>query len=348
MERVRHEVQAVQVFYKQLENLQSEKLLTATRLLADLPQIRAVLATHDRATIEDALNGFQPMSGADLLGGASEEGILYRITDSPQVNELVKKALSTLTPVTGYLTHQEYFLQAVAVPVILQEKTVGVLVTGFRLGSEILDRLRLMTRTELALVDTNHHVIQQTQGAKPLLEGATAADFGSEMVTTGTHLKTTFPLVGPLGENVGFVMVFRSLEDGLRVVAQLRQNILGISILFGLISILLVFVLARGIATPLRRLTEALSKMDPTEPETLSGIAATSRWVTDRDLAQVLESFSHLVSIMKVEQERTQDLIAERTQDLEREVAKFTEECAHLHSSNLQLQKALTSKKAAS
>ncbi len=87
-QEVRHGIQrdlenSVSAFH----SFQKQREVTLERsaaLLADLPNVRALMTTHDTATIQDASRGLWQLAGSDLLLLADSSGKVMALQAAPQ------------------------------------------------------------------------------------------------------------------------------------------------------------------------------------------------------------------------------------------------------------------------
>ena len=75
---LRNSVDTYQTFERQLE----DSLTRSAELLADLPTVRALMSTHDAATIQDASADIWRLSGSDLLMLAGRTGNVLALRTS--------------------------------------------------------------------------------------------------------------------------------------------------------------------------------------------------------------------------------------------------------------------------
>ena len=70
--------------YESFDRQRQETLSRAAQLLANLPNVRALMTTRDARTIQDASTDFWKLSGGDLLAMADRSGTLLALsTDAP-------------------------------------------------------------------------------------------------------------------------------------------------------------------------------------------------------------------------------------------------------------------------
>jgi signal transduction histidine kinase len=143
-------------------NFQKQREMTLERsagLLADLPNVRALMTTRDASTIQDASRGIWQLSGADLLFLADSSGKVMALQTSPRevgirdAQEFFNSIVSGEQTrhwwyVSGHL--YEVFLQDVYFGAASEHHTLGYLALGFEIDDRVARDLSRVAASEVA------------------------------------------------------------------------------------------------------------------------------------------------------------------------------------------------------
>ncbi len=350
--RLTRDLKAVQALFTQLQDERFRSLEAETKLLSDLPQLKAVMSTNDAPTIVDAFDGFRGLIHADFLDGFDENDHPYDQKSKPALETMVKRVREAGKPEHGYVVDGEQLKQVVAIPVRNGDRAMGTLVVGYRFGEDVLTKLQDMTRGEFALVGEDALVFQATKAATAFLKSnhegqvgfGTAAvlktlePFIKEPGSRGDYIVALTPLAGTGGEPVGKLISMRAVSEGMQIANRLRTNMIVLSTVFCFLAIAISFLFARSISRPLRNLSTRLGAADPADPESLKRITDSSDGIgADRDVQSMLASFSHLVKALSTERERSEDSIAQHTQHLEGQIESLKLQSTKLADANRRL-----------
>jgi cell division protein FtsB len=210
--RAGREIKAAQAAHAELEAERFAALEAETRLLAGVAQLKAVLGTHDSATIGDALKGFRELMHADFLDAFDEKDrSYYDANGNAALEPLVAQVRETGKPQFGYVSDGDQLRQAVAVPVNIGNRGVGTLVAGFNFDEDFLTRLRSMTQVDYAISRADAE--KTLSGAYP--HGSTAV-VGLESAS---------------GHQVARLLMARTEDDGVALTRRLRPAVVALSVL---------------------------------------------------------------------------------------------------------------------
>ena len=81
-ENIREDVRNSVINYRSFQAQQEEALTRSATLLANLPNVRALMTTEDEATIEDASTDVWKLSGSDMLVLANRKGRVVAVRAS--------------------------------------------------------------------------------------------------------------------------------------------------------------------------------------------------------------------------------------------------------------------------
>src|SRR6266849_9832900 len=143
-------------------NLQKQREVTLERsaaLLADLPNVRALMTTHDPATIQDASRDLWHLAGSDLLLLADSSGKVMALQATPQeitVREgqdffslvVSREETRHWWYVEGHL--YEVFLQDIYFGPASGQQVLGYLVLGYEIDDRVARELSQVSASEVA------------------------------------------------------------------------------------------------------------------------------------------------------------------------------------------------------
>src|SRR5712691_10417055 len=143
-------------------NFQKQREVTLERsaaLLADLPNVRALMTTRDAATIQDASHDLWNLAGSDLLLLADPSGKVMALQASPpeitvpRAQEFFPKVVSRAETrhwwyVEGHL--YEVFLQDIYFGPASGQQVLGYLVLGYEIDDRVARELSQVSASEVA------------------------------------------------------------------------------------------------------------------------------------------------------------------------------------------------------
>src|SRR5262245_18801289 len=132
----------------------TDTLTRLARLVADLPKLKAAVATDDPPTVQPLAEEYLAEINADLLlltsarnmvlgaAGQDAEALLPAVRDAPPEEEL-----------TTFRPHQRGVLEVVSVPILVEGELpdiLGRLTVGFILDDELARQFKALTGSEIA------------------------------------------------------------------------------------------------------------------------------------------------------------------------------------------------------
>src|SRR5271157_2604875 len=143
-------------------NFQQQREGTLERsaaLLADLPNLRALMTTHDAATIQDASRDLWKLAGSDLLLLADSSGKVVALQARPpeitvrQAQDFFPQAVASGQPrqwwyVEGHL--YEIFLQDIYFGQATENRVLGSLVLGYEIDDQVARDVSRAAASEVA------------------------------------------------------------------------------------------------------------------------------------------------------------------------------------------------------
>src|SRR3981189_3431177 len=161
--QVRLEIQRdLQNSVSAFRNFQKQREMTLERsaaLLADLPNLRALMTTHDAATIQDASHDLWNLAGSDLLLLADPSGKVMALQASPpevkvrHAQEFLPRIVARAETrhwwyVEGHL--YEVFLQDIYFGPASGQQILGYLVLGYEIDDRVAHEVSQVAASEVA------------------------------------------------------------------------------------------------------------------------------------------------------------------------------------------------------
>ena len=256
----------------------TETLTRMAWLIADLPKLKAAVATGDAPTVLPVAAEYRERVGSDVMVIRDGEG---RVLAS-----LGTDAAAAWDEGAAFQDTAAGFLQIVTVPITIglePAEELGILSLGFFLNAELALELGELTQSEVVL-RSDERVIATT--------------VTEELVEAEDYISTEVPLV----EDGPVATLLRSRKERLSFLSTFREGLL-LSALFGiLLAIVLSYGVARTVTRPLLAITEAMSEMTSTG-DLARKIELRGRWI-DADATMLARAFNRLTeSIARFQRE---------------------------------------------
>ena len=227
---VRHQLegQVTQDFTRDLshsvttfQNLETQRLNALERenaLLADLPTLKALMTTSDKATIEDGGVHFWRVSESDLFGLADNQGhiVAAYAKDMREAGQLATD-LSQLfrAPTPRYLVSSDHLYACSVHPLYFGAEKDGILlgyvISGFVIGPDLLRQISQVTAVEATFLSRGHSLAST-------LDEATVRQMTSTTIVEGHDLNA--PVTLKLGD-ARFIAATRDLTASAAVPLEL-------------------------------------------------------------------------------------------------------------------------------
>ena len=277
-------------------NFQTQREWTLERsvaLLADLPNMRAMMTTRDAATIQDASRDLWHLGGSDLLllADASGKVVALQATQReitiPLGQEFFPKIVSREETrhwwhVQGHL--YEVFLQDIYFGPVSEQKVLGYLVLGYEIDDRFARELSRISASEVAFRYGNAIVrstLKPAQEAELLKVPPRSAAGGmreSEQISLGEERFLASSVDLPSSEVAGApqlnLWVLKSYDQATAFLRSLNELLLALGLTAVLAGSLLVFLISHTFTRPLENLVagvRALEKGDYAYPLELRG-----------------------------------------------------------------------------
>lgn len=308
-----------------VERQRRQALDTATRLarlVADLPKLKAAIATGDAPTVAPIVESYRDEIGADvLIVGDADGATLFTAGD------VRGEVASGRLPVAGgagaasaytTLPHPRGILQLVSLPIVVGLDPVdrlGVLHVGTLLDDEQARAFRASTGSELAFAMGGQVLASSLGGGTTArLQAALATgddgtiEVGGVRYAWHRHRLPSLPGEAPTGRDAPVLMVLRSTAEAAATLHSVRVALAVIALLTALVASGASYLVSRTITQPLAGLTTAMREMTRTGDLTRRPSRPLARAWDDEDVHVLAGTFDTLTEAIA----RFQQQAAER------------------------------------
>jgi len=262
-------------------NFQKQREVTLERsaaLLADLPNVRALMTTHDPATIQDASRDLWQLAGSDLLLLADSSGKVMALQTTPPEITVHKAQDFFPQVVSSDETRHWWYVEGHLYEVFLQDiyfgPASGRQVLGYLLlGYEIDDRVaRDLSRVAASEVAFRYGDVIARSTLKPAQESellrvaprttAGGSPQGDQIWLGGERfLATSVDLPTP-GSPALNLWVLKSFDQATAFLSSLNELLLALGLTAVLAGSLLVFLISHTFTRPLGNLVAGVRALE--------------------------------------------------------------------------------------
>ncbi len=263
--------------YRSFEHQREDTLTRSAELIANLPNVRALMTTQDAATIQDASAEVWHESGSDLLVLASRSGDMWTLqTSAPGFrremaqdflrHSLAKQEAKDWWYGGGYL--YEVWIQPIYFGAASERNTLGFLVVGHEIDERAAVDFSNIAANEVAfcagdtLVATTLPASQRSELTQWLHGNAPSSESGPREIKIGSerYLETTVALSE--GDPSVSLNVLKSLDKATLFLTELNRVLLGLGLLSVLAGSALVFVICHTFTRPLAKLVAGVRALE--------------------------------------------------------------------------------------
>jgi signal transduction histidine kinase len=276
------------------------------RTIADLPKLKAALATDDPPTVRPVAQDYQRQLKAALLVVTNREGRVLAATG----RQLTQEGAAASWPaagralageeVSGFYPHPDGVLQVVTVPVYIglePPDLLGSLSVGFLFDNELAAQFGTLTDSEIAIaMDGAVRVATLPDRDRPVLANLSGA---RTMVRTGIGGDEYVALARPFGATNAqvtaspTVVILRSRTERLRFLRAIHTALAGTALIAVLLGTVVSYAVARTITRPLAAITAGMREMATTGDLTRKiTLDAPDEW--DEDARLLATTFNRL------------------------------------------------------
>jgi signal transduction histidine kinase len=297
---VGHGLEAAAQLVEQFHRARLDTVRETALLLADLPKLKAAVATADPPTVEPVARDYRDRVRSEVFGVTGRDG-----------RSLASLGLPPGLPPAGtqeaptFVVNQGRLIETLTVPILLAgppPELLGRLTLGFALDEPLAARLRGLTGSHVAVAWAGRIRASTLPRAHDdtLLPAAAAAGV-TRLRLEGEEYVALRQALGP-GGAPPFVLVLRSRAEALRPLGTLRTALLVAAGLAVAVSLALSYAVARTVTRPLAALTDGMKTVAATGDLTRK-IAPGGRW-DDEDARLLARTFNTLTdSIARFQRE---------------------------------------------
>lgn len=275
---LQNSVSAFHNFQRQREAM----LERSAALLADLPNVRAMMTTHDAATIQDASRELWRLGGSDLLLLADASGKVMALQTTAeeitvrQGQEFFPQVVSQEETrhwwcVQGHL--YEVFLQDIYFGPKSEHKVLGYLVLGYEIDDRFARELSRISASEVAfrygdaIVRSTLKPAQEAELLRVALRSAKGGLRESDQIWLGEERfqATSVDLPGVIdGTNAPplNLWVLKSFDQATAFLSSLNELLIALGLAAVLAGTMLVFVISRTFTRPLENLVDGVRALE--------------------------------------------------------------------------------------
>jgi two-component system cell cycle sensor histidine kinase/response regulator CckA len=264
--------------YQSFDLQRSDALTHSAALLANLPNVRALMTTHDAATIQDATAEVWRQSGSDLLVFGSGAGEVLGIqTGSPGFDRATAEVLLART-LAGKSTRDwwlgsghlfQVWIQPIYLGTAAEGDRIGLLVLGDEVDQYAAKQFGNLAAGEVAfysgdtIIASTFAPTQQAALAAQLRKSPSDRAALPQEVQLGKerYLASTLSLYRGSGPSVS-LSVLKSFDKATSFLTALNRVLLGLGLLSILAGSILVFVISHTFTRPLEGLVRGVRALD--------------------------------------------------------------------------------------
>jgi signal transduction histidine kinase/CheY-like chemotaxis protein len=273
-EELRNSVDTYQSFEKQRE----DTLTRSAELIANLPNVRALMTTEDAATIQDASADVWRLSGSDLLVLANRAGTVTALRTSTSglergaAQELLRRSLDRGESRDwwfggGHL--YEVWIQPIYFGALSQNTTIGLLAVGHEVDERAARDFSNIASSEIAFqfgdipVAGTLNTAQQTELVRQLSGSSRNLSGTPQEIQLGRerYVVATVSLSPDGGPEVS-LSVLKSLDKATSFLSELNHVLLGLGLLSVLAGSALVFLISHTFTRPLASLVAGVRALE--------------------------------------------------------------------------------------
>ena len=291
------------------------------RLVADLPKLKAAMATKDPPTVQPLADEYLEQVNADLLLLIDPQGRVLGAAgaDASALPPAVRRAPSE-GEFSTFWPHERGVLEMVSVPVFVGGELpehLGRLTVGFFLDDRLARQFKGLTGSEIAF-GAQGRILASTLPAEarpPLAAAIGTSDIASVTIGDEEFLALAQPLLpatsptaglGTAGSSAPVALILRSRTQRLRLLNTIRTGLAGVLIVTVLLATIFSYAVARTMTRPLAAVTSAMREVADTGDLTRKVMLRNRPW-DDEDARMLATTFNALTeSIARFQRDAAQ------------------------------------------
>ena len=317
-ESIRQDLQNSVRTYESFDRQRDATLSRAAKLLANLPNVRALMTTKDKATIQDGSEDVWRLSASEVLVLADARGRVEALRSSTTdlkvetAEQLLHHSLESGDARDwwfggGHL--YQIWIQPIYFGPEADDNVLGYLAVGHEIDHGAAQDFGAVASSEVAfesgntLVATTFRGPQAIEFARQISVGSSKKTGGEQEIRLGNehYLATTVDLSAKAAPSVS-LSVLKSLDQATAFLAGLNRLLVGLGLLSLAVGSALVFLISHTFTQPLENLVagvRALERGDYTYPlEARSG----------DEVAEVTQAFDRMRHNLQYTQDEHQEL----------------------------------------
>jgi signal transduction histidine kinase len=261
------------------QSFQREKVVTLSHsadLLADLPNLRALMTTHDEATIEDGSAPLWKLAGSDLFVLADRNGNVVALhTNSPGfTREMAQASLTASLALEerwwfGAHNLYEVFVKPIYFGPAADDRRLGYLVIGFQIDDRVTSQISRIAGGKVAfyyadkIVSSNLDPTVEAELSEQAVPGPGRGLSQPWPVELGKErfLETSLELA-PQGSASVRLTVLKSYDEATAFLEKLNRILLGLGLLAVIVGSGLVFFISHTFTRPLSSLLSGVAALE--------------------------------------------------------------------------------------
>ena len=273
-ESIREELRGSTITYQSFEKQRDDTLMMSAGLLANLPNVRALMTTEDAATIQDASADVWKLSGSDLLVLANRAGDVVALRASNKNFELSTAQGLLRTSLDRGESRDWWFdglhlyevrIQPIFFGAPSRNTTVGLLVLGYEVDEHAARDFGNVASSEVVFnfgntpVASTLNSAQQAEVAREIREHAKNAPGEAQeiQIDAERYLAETVSLSPNSGPLVSLT-VLKSFDKATLFLRELNHVLIGVGLLGVLAGSGLVFLVSHTFTRPLTSLVSGV------------------------------------------------------------------------------------------
>ena len=265
--------------FQDFQRQREETLARSAQLLADLPNVRALMTTRDRATIQDASGSTWRLAGSDLfvLADASANIMAMHVSGPGPTTEAVSESLraslrSGKSPSWWYGNQHLYevFVQPIYFGGAAENRLLGTLAIGYEINDRLAQDISRVAASQVAfrygdrVVESTLPEAQETELQR--LFGSFAQDAAVKdpvaLQVGKEHFLATSVLLSPEGVQPVRLVVLKSVDRATGFLDDLNRVLLALDLIAVLGGSLMVFLISHTFTRPLANLVQGVRALE--------------------------------------------------------------------------------------
>lgn len=273
-EEIYEDLHSSTITFKKVQRQRESQLSRSAGLLANLPTLKAVMTSHDAATVQDASASLWKLAGSSLFILADGAGrVLALHSARPGFTPALAQQWLHQSLASGEPTHwcfgaghlYEMFLQPVyfGTP---SDSLLGVLAVGYEVDDQVARDVSRIAGSEVAFRYGNAVVVStlsQRQESELATSLATSAAAGSADLRLGGErfLSASIELSSP-GEAPVVLTVLKSYDQASAFLRRLNRLLLCLGIVAVVVGGVLILIISRTFTRPLNTLIKGVRSLE--------------------------------------------------------------------------------------